>query len=381
MSNIPAILSATLTVSLAACGGGGSDTRPIGQPVTTPLITLEGKSVGTVTLYNSTDGFFITAATDAGWELRQTRLAVARSLDCIPHFKSGEAQVDRFLLRKEGRPGTTQLGYNLPLLVDPGTELFIALNADVCPATTPPPGEGHSTDAGQKKGDPSSDGQEGNGHDGSGGGDDHHTSAWAQGLPFPGDDGSMYLTYIVRAAAPPSLAGKYATYAQATWGAAPGTNPASSFLLLEFMKLYSGGLRIGTSPGNIADFLSIQAIDMFLPESGAPTPLTHSVINPPNLSNPFAGEVLALTLNVSLDAFNASSAPAGQVPLSSLVVADPASALYGLTVGDVLTDANLLLSGQATPGNVMLADAYDAVSRINANFENGTADLGFLSVP
>src|SRR5882762_6278167 len=101
MSKIPAILSATLTISLAACGGG-SDHTPIGQPVTTPLVTTEPKTTGTLTVFNSTDGLFITATAAPGWNLLETRLAVSTSLNCIPHSKSGKTNVDYFMLRKKG---------------------------------------------------------------------------------------------------------------------------------------------------------------------------------------------------------------------------------------------------------------------------------------
>jgi hypothetical protein len=208
--------------------------------------------------------------------------------------------------------------------------------------------------------------------------EDGQTSAWARGLSFPGDDGSMYLTYVVRDAAPPSLAGKYATYAQAVWAAAPGRNPATSYLMLGFTGSFPGGLIVGSPLGNTARFLDIPSIDAFLPESGTPAALTQSYVNPPNPANPFAGEVLALTLKVAFDATHTS---AGRIPLSSLLVADPASSLYGLTVGDVLTNANLLLAGTEAASKAMLPDTYDAVVRINANFENGTADLGFLGLP
>jgi hypothetical protein len=372
MSKMPAILSATLTASLVACGGGGSDTRPIGLPVTTPLVTPDAKTTGTVTVFNSTDGLFVTAAADAGWELRETRLAVARSLDGIPHCKSGEPQPERFLLRKSGGPGTTQLGYNLPLLVEPGTELFIALYARVRPATSGPGDEDPRAEA-----PPGTTQAHDDGHPGEGDEDAGETPAWAQGLLFPGKDVAMYLTYVVRAPGPPSLAGKYRTYPQSAWGAAPGSNPASSYLAANFMVLYPGGLTIGSSLGDTVRFLDLQSLDAFLPESGTATSLAQSYVNPPNLANPFAGEIVALTLNLAFDASNAST---GQVPLASLLVADPASPLYGLSVGEVLTNANLLL-GNATASNAMLADTYDAVSRINANFENGTADLGFLGLP
>ena len=357
MSKIPAILSATLTISLAACGGG-SDHTPIGQPVTVPLVTSEPASVGTLTVFNSTDGLFITADAAAGWELRETRLAVTTSLDCIPHSKAGIPNVDHFLLRKKGGQGTTELGYNLRLVVDPGTQLFITLRAKVCPVKTPAKGDDHDGDCGDNEAT---------------------TVAWAQGIPFTSKDGSMYLPYVVRAAAPPSLVGQFLTYTQASWAAQPGT-ASSTYLSTNFQRSFPGGVTIGSFMGNSAQFTSSQAIVAFLPESGTPSALNRSEFNPPNMANPFAGETLALALNVGFDAADPAFSSAA-APLSSLVVADPASVFFGLSVADVLAQANLLLAGRSDQVLVSLAEVYDAVTRINANFQNGTADLGFLSLP
>jgi len=360
MSKIPAILSATLTISLSACGGG-SDHTPIGQPVTAPLVTPEPKTTGTLTVFNSTDGLFITATAAQGWELLETRLAVTTSLDGIPHSKNGHTNIDHFLLRKMGGAGVTELGYNLRLLVEPGTLLYIALHADLRPTTTT-----------QDRHD-----------DGHGDCDDSdgRVSAWALGTPFPSKDGAMYLTYVVRAAPPPSLAGSYVTYTQAGWSSGPGSNPAAStYLGRNFMTAFPQGVTIGTSPGNYVLFTHPQAAAMFLPQSGSPAPLGSWFIDPPDLMNPLAGETLALALNMGFDAFDPTFSSSA-VPLASLVVADPGSRFFGLTVGDVLSSANLLLSGRNQDVTVSLADALDAVNRINANFENGTADLGFLSLP
>jgi len=69
------------------------------------------------------------------------------------------------------------------------------------------------------------------------------------------------------------------------------------------------------------------------------------------------------------------------VPFASLVIADPASALYGLSVQNVRGTANKLLGGLNGSAGVPLEDLYDAVSRINANFEGGSVDRGFPGLP
>jgi hypothetical protein len=359
MSKIPAILSATLTVSLAACGGG-SDKTPIGQPVTTPVVTSEPMATGTLTVYNSTDGLFVTATAEPGYEFLETRLAVSTSLDGIPKLKSGGPNLNRFLLRRKGKPAATELSYNLPLLVQPGTELFIALHADVRKIEAP------ATD-------------EGRGHGDCDEGENKTLSAWAQGSDFAGGTGAMYLTFIVKAAGTPSLAGLYRTQTQAQWGAAESTG-TTTYLWTNFSAAFPSGATIGLTSGNTASFTTSSAVTAFLPQSGMAAMLSRRTINPADLANSLAGETLALTLNAGFDGFDPAFS-ASDTRMVDLVIADPASPCYGLRVSEVLTTANTLLSGRQDPMGLTLDDALDAVERINANFENGTADLGFLARP
>jgi hypothetical protein len=358
MSKIPAILSATLSVTLAACGKE-QDHTPIGQPVTTPLVTAEPASVGTVSVFNSTDGLFVTATPAAGWQLSESRLSVALSLGCIPQSKSGAPNLDRFVLRKKKTGSSGEMTYALPLLVPAGTELFISLYAELRQISAAAAAGARET------GDCGEDGKS--------------TSAWAQGTPFIGKSG-MYLRYTVRDAAPPSLAGKYRTYSQENWGAASQDNAAAGYLGANFFRAFPLGATIGSSIGFSAQFTIPQAVADFLPQAGAAGPLIRRSVNPRDLANPFAGATLALTLNTGFDAADAAFS-AGDLPLTALVVADPASPLYGLTVAEILSTANDYLAGRADLHGVLLEDVYDAVTRINANFEGGLADAGFLGMP
>lgn len=361
MSKIPGILSATLTVSLAACGGGGKDPVPIGLPVTTPVVTPEAAPTGMLTVFNSTDGLFITATADAGYELLETRLFVTKSLECVPRTKNGSPNLNRSMLRRKGSPAAAELSYNLPLLVEPGTELFIVLHADVRRIATPGEDEG-------KEHDDCDDDEE-----------EETLSAWAQGTTFPGGSGAMYLSFTVKAAGAPSLVGLYRTHPQAAWGAS-SSNAATAYLTGNFMSAFPGGVTIGAVSGNTAQFSSAGAIMTFLPQAGGPAALNRRWMNPVDLANSLAGETLALTLNTSFDAQDPSFSPSPS-SLANLMVADPASAFFGRRVADVLATANTLLSGRADPLGATLTDTLDAVERINANFESGTADLGFLSEP
>jgi hypothetical protein len=363
MTRLPAILSAALSVSMAACV---DDRKPIGQPVTAPLVTSQKDLVGSMSLFNSTDGLFVTASPAKGWTLKETRLAVSLSLDGLPHLHGGRCNPDGFLLRKTKPDATGTLTYALPLLVKPGTELFLALYAKAKPSTVPGKADDHH---------PGEDGDRGDCDDDSG-----VVTAWAAGQPFPGKDGSMYLTYTVRDNAPVTLKGQYRTYTQAEWGAAPdGKNPSSQ-LILNFPSYFPAGATIGAPGAFTAQFTTAQAVIDFLPQTGSPVSLPGSVVNPSDLGNSFAGDTLALTINLQFAQRDPSFSPA-TAPLGSLVVADPSSSLYGLPVQDVLGMANKLLCMPADPTSASFRDTADAVSRINANFDGGSADLGFLGMP
>lgn len=357
MSKIPAILSATLTVSLAACA---DDHTPIGQPMTTPLVTSDGASVGTLSVYNSTDGLFVTASAGEGWELTDTRMVVTTSRSAIPLCRDGSPNLGRYWLQRRGKPAAPQLSYALPLLVDPGTELFLSLRASVRPSQ----GAGRSAASLQHDCDNGS----------------LTTPAWAQGPFLSGNRGAMYVTYTVRDAAAPTLAGQFRTYTQAAWGVDPQGNNPGAYLQANFSAAFGSSLTIGTSREMNARFTMAQAVSRFLPQAGVPAALAGRTLNPTDLSNPFAGEVLALSLTVGFDRqdpdFSAST-----IPFETLVVADPSSPYFGLPVSDVLSAANQLLAGLTDPQGVSLQEAYDTVVRINATFEDGTVDRGFLGLP
>lgn len=353
MSKIPAILSATLSVSLAACGGG-SDHTPIGQPMTLPVVTTpQAASAGTLTVFNSTDGLFITATAAEGWEYTETRLAVAKSLDCIPRTKGGKPDVNRFLLRRKAHPAASELSYNLPLLVEPGTELFISLYAvvrEVVPKTAQ---------------------------------DEHDCieqeiqQAWAEGVVFPNSTTGRYFTFTVKDGSTTSLAGQYRTHAQAAWGEPMGE--AATYLASNFGPAFANRVTLGSPTGLNVRFTSAAAVVAFLPQSGMPSALSGSATNPQNLGNEFAGNVLALALNVGFDVYDPAFS-AGTIAFADLVVADPSSAWYGVPVRSLLAAAHDHLANRADPMGPTLMDTNDALQRVNANFENG-GDLGFLGLP
>jgi hypothetical protein len=340
----PAILAVVLASLPVACNTDNS--APVGDPLDVRLLTCDGVVVGNVNVANSETTLMVTLTSSAEWSLKDIRWAVGTELRHIPQTRNGEPITGRFPLRRHLSAGSTMETWRLPLIVEPGTVLYFAVNADVKSQS-----------------------------------DEEHTvvtTSWGEGTPFPMMKGSMYFTYTVQSAAPSNLAGLYRTQIQEEWGGDPSVDPAAAYMSANFAAAFPNGLTVGVTGGFTARFTSAAAITAFLPQNGTPGSLGRNWVNPILIGNPLAGGAVALTLNVVFDAYDPDFA-SGVPAIGELVVADPSSPCYGMTVNDVLLAANQILAGQT---NLFTAqEINDAVLRINQNFQDGTVDLGFLSLP
>ena len=166
----------------------------------------------------------------------------------------------------------------------------------------------------------------------------------------------------------------YKTYTQGGWGSDPNGNNPGSLLKYKFSYVYSGGyVKIGTSYKYLK-FTSAYAIQNFLPAGGTPNKLTGYATNP--TSSPagvFAGQVLALKLNVDFSNKGIITSGLGNLKLAS-------GPLQGKTVNQVLTLAMNVLGGDLSglPAGLTISGLNDIVTKINENFDNGTVNNGFL---
>jgi uncharacterized repeat protein (TIGR01451 family) len=175
-------------------------------------------------------------------------------------------------------------------------------------------------------------------------------NATADGGLTATDSGSLSCT-------PPA---NFQTVTQGGWGAPPhGGNPGA-ILRDNFSKI--GPVIIGCSTGFTLTFTSAAAIQAFLPQGGTPAALTASATNPTGKITVFAGQVLALQLNVSFS--NISVLPPG---LGGFIV--PGTG--GRTVSQVLADANAALGGCGLPPYVSsISQLNDIVTSINEMFDH-----------
>ena len=142
--------------------------NPLGEPMVVALLAGQYIEVGTVTVSNDETLLSIAIDTSEGdWVLTETHVAVADNLEDLPQTGSGNPQVGHFDLSAEHDPPVTSWTYEIEYTYVPGAELFIAVHAVVWLL------------------------------DG-GGAPIQEETAWADGIPFPGNNWATYLNYTVQ---------------------------------------------------------------------------------------------------------------------------------------------------------------------------------------
>jgi hypothetical protein len=183
----------------------------------------------------------------------------------------------------------------------------------------------------------------------------------------------------------------YTTLTQSEWGIKPRGSNAGAKLAAYFPLAYpSGELVIGVADPTLGFSVTMtgaQFVTDFLPQGGKSVVLARSYVDPLNLWKPkhrgklanhkligaFAGEVLALQLNVDFSNLGVTKPGLGALHLAS-------GALKGQTVAQVLALANSVLGrGTPLPASLRNVDALeDIVEAINKNHESGTCDRKYL---
>jgi hypothetical protein len=167
----------------------------------------------------------------------------------------------------------------------------------------------------------------------------------------------------------PAPQAPFKTYTIGGWGAKPSGNNPGKFLADNFATVYPTGVIVGGT--KTLKLTSASAVEKFLPQTGSPAKLTQNYINPTWNVSSFAGQVLALKLNVDF-----SAASLTRQGLGSLTVVS--GELGGKTVTQVLTLANTVLGGGSLPSGLSLSELHEIVTKINENFDGGTDNNGYL---
>jgi hypothetical protein len=168
----------------------------------------------------------------------------------------------------------------------------------------------------------------------------------------------------------PAPVAPFKTFTIGGWGAKPSGNNPGKFLATNFGTVYPGG-SVTVGGTKTLKLTSASAIEKFLPQTGSPSKLTQSYVNPTWNVSSFAGQVLALKLNVDFSAAGLTRQGLGALTLVS-------GELRGKSVTEVLALANTVLGGGSLPYGLSLSELHDIVSKINENFDGGTQNNGFL---
>ncbi|MFM7309237.1 MAG: hypothetical protein ACKOZY_01400, partial [Flavobacteriales bacterium] len=158
--------------------------------------------------------------------------------------------------------------------------------------------------------------------------------------------------------------GQHKTFTQGGWGASPSGNNPGVYLHANFDEAYPTGVMIGCGSNTLV-FETAQEVTDFLPSGGTPSAL-------PNYSV-LTGQLLAATLNVGFDAYDANFAG------SSIALGDMefvSGTFQGMTVNAVLAIANDVIGGCSTAYSASTVN--NALTLINENFDNGNQDNGNL---
>lgn len=167
--------------------------------------------------------------------------------------------------------------------------------------------------------------------------------------------------------------GPLRTQTQGGWGAPPNGNNPGVYLHNNFAAAFPAGLTIGCAGGYTLQLSSAQAITELLPAGGTPKALSQNYTNPTNLKNTLVGQMVALTLNVGFDKYDANFGQAGR-RLETMYIKK--GEFRGKTVAQFLDIANKVLGNCSN--QYKAPEINETASKINENYTDGNANKGFL---
>lgn len=218
------------------------------------------------------------------------------------------------------------------------------------------------------------------------GNEQHSFWIWSNGTANPSQNPcQQYFQYCRQACSggggdsiPPPPAdttgcGPLRTQTQGGWGAPPNGNNPGVYLHNNFVAAFPAGVTIGCAGGHTILMTSPQAITNLLPAGGTPKALQQSYTNPANIQNTLVGQLLALSLNVGFDKYDANFGQAGR-RLESMYIKK--GKFKGKTVGQFLDIANKVLGRCST--QYKASEINETASKINENYKDGNTNKGFL---
>lgn len=195
--------------------------------------------------------------------------------------------------------------------------------------------------------------------------------------------------------------GSFRTFTQAQWDLAPTANPSpGTYCERHFEPIFFNASVNGLVVGVVKEpayayvrFTTAESVRNFLPQTGAPIPLTDSGEDPlaGSFNSALAGEVVALKLNIYYDDYERSRTRrrSGTI-LSHLIVTK--GPFQGLDVSRLLTIGERVLgrdpartttyplfAGGTKTFSYTAEQVHQAIEQVNQNFAGGTVNQGFLT--
>jgi hypothetical protein len=173
-----------------------------------------------------------------------------------------------------------------------------------------------------------------------------------------------------------SPCGMLRTQTQGGWGAEPSGNNSGTYLHANFDAAFGGSFYVGCPNGFYVELTTAQAVTNLLPTGGKAAALTSSSVDPASIKNVLVGQLVALKLSVTFDAYDANFGQSS-VALGNMIIGS--GTFQGGTVSQFLEIAEQVLGGCST--EFTLEQVNEAASAINQNFVDGKTNNGFLVCP
>jgi hypothetical protein len=163
------------------------------------------------------------------------------------------------------------------------------------------------------------------------------------------------------------------TQTQGGWGAKPSGNNPAAYLASHWTSCFPTGITIGCT--NKLKLTTSNAVMDFLPSGSTASMLPAGTLTNPGgaYSNVLAGQLVAATINVMVDACDPNFGASSYVLGDALIASGP---FQGYSVYGLLTEANNFIGGCGSSFTASQLNA--ALTAVNESMDNGTTNTGFL---
>ena len=330
-----------------------------GDPSVQDLTAGQNIDIGSITISNDEDFLYVAFETDDPWVLGTTHVHVGFHIDDVPKAGNGQPIPGQFDYAHErdvegGEPAVTEDEYAIPF-TDLGLEsgecdvpLFIWAHAESF----------------QLDGDDVVIAEE---------------TAFGGDTPCEDTPRWCFLAeYTLQCCE--NGGGDFRTQTQGGWGTmCQGSNPGC-YRDLWFDTAFPGGIVLGCD--FTATFTSSQAVENFLPTGGTPGALTSNVTDPTGTTDAgvLLAQLLALKLSVGFDLADPDFSVSEQA-LIDQVVCNTGTGCDGMTIEELLVEANLVVGGCTGSTGLSASDLADCLMLVNEKFVDGEVDLGMVCAP